>query len=83
MMDLGAIVTLNTDNMVLANITIEDEYDHAINECGFTYNDLVQCNINSIKYSFMPEEDKQAYIDELNKYFKEEKIVLGPFEHKN
>ena len=69
LMDNGVIITLNTDNMILANITINDEYDHAINECGFTYNDLIQCNINSIKYSFMPEKDKQSYIDELNKYF--------------
>lgn len=70
LLDAGALVTLNTDNMVLANITIETEYDHALNECGFEYNDLIKCNINSIKSSFMPEEDKQAYIDELNKYLK-------------
>lgn len=69
LLDAGAVVTLNTDNMVLANITINDEYDHALNECGFTYNDLITCNINSIKLSFMPEENKQAYIDELKKYY--------------
>ena len=56
--------------MVLANITIEDEYDHAINQCGFTYNDLITCNINSIKSSFMPEEDKQSYIDQLIKSYR-------------
>ena len=53
-----------------ANITIEDEYDHAINQCGFTYNDLITCNINSIKSSFMPEEDKQSYIDQLIKSYR-------------
>ena len=70
LLDAGALVTLNTDNMVLANITIEDEYDHAINQCGFTYNDLITCNINSIKSSFMPEEDKQSYIDQLIKSYR-------------
>ncbi|MDO4378709.1 MAG: adenosine deaminase [Erysipelotrichia bacterium] len=70
LLDAGAVITLNTDNMILADITINDEYDHALNECGFEYNDLIKCNINSIKHSFMPEKDKQAYIDELNKYLK-------------
>jgi len=70
LLDMGAKVTLNTDNMVLANITIEDEYDHALNECGFTYNDLITCNINSIESSFMAEEDKQQYIEKLKTFYK-------------
>ena len=68
LLDLGAKVTLNTDNMILANVTIEDEYDHAINEGGFTYKDIVQCNINSFESSFMSEEEKKPYIEELKKY---------------
>ncbi len=63
--DLGARVTLNTDNMVFSAITIDDEYDHAINELGFSYNDLIQMNIYAIEDSFMPEEDKAAYIEKL------------------
>ena len=69
LLDAGVKVTLNTDNMILGNVTIIDEYDRAINEAGFTYNDLITCNINSIKASFMPEKDKQAYIDELKKHY--------------
>lgn len=70
LLDMGVKVTLNTDNMVFSNVTIDDEYDHALNDCGFTYNDLIQCNINSIESSFMPKEEKAAYIEKLKAYFK-------------
>jgi len=70
LLDAGIKVTLNTDCYILNNSTLIDEYDKAINEAGFTYNDLITCNINSIEASFMPEKDKQTYIDELKKYYK-------------
>ncbi len=70
LLDAGAKVTLNTDNMILGNLTLIDEYDRALNQAGFTYNDLITCNINAIEASFMPEEDKQAYLDELKKHYK-------------
>lgn len=66
--DAGVKVTINTDNQSISNITLEDEYDHAIEDLGFTYNDLIQCNINSIEASFMPEEEKPAYIEKLKSY---------------
>ena len=68
--DAGVKVTFNTDNQSISNITLEDEYDHAINDLGFTYNDLILCNINSIECSFMPEEEKPAYIEKLRSYLK-------------
>lgn len=68
LLDMGARVTLNTDNMILSNTTLDKEYEIAMKETGFTYNDLIQCNINSIKASFMPEADKAAYIEKLESY---------------
>ena len=70
LLDMGAVVTLNTDNMILSDITIEDEYDHALNECGFTWNDLITCNINSFRSSFMKEEDKAPYIEKLKTFYR-------------
>ena len=70
LLDMGAVVTLNTDNMILSDITIEDEYDHALNECGFTWNDLITCNINSFKSSFMREEEKLPYIEKLMTFYR-------------
>ena len=59
-------VTINTDNMVMARVTVDDEYDHCINEMGFTYKELIKMNINSFKVSFAPEAYKEEMIEILN-----------------
>lgn len=69
LLDAGVLVTLNTDNQSISNINLDFEYDRAIEQVGFTYNDLIQMNINSINASFMPEEEKPLYIEKLEKYF--------------
>ena len=70
LLDQGAKVTINTDNMTLARVTLDDEYDHCLNEMGFDYNDLIQVNINSVEASFMPEEDKKAIIKKLKTFIR-------------
>jgi len=62
---LGVPITINTDNMTMARVNLEDEYDHCVNEMGFEYEDLILMNINSIKYSFLPEQDKKRIIAKL------------------
>ena len=64
---IGVPVTINTDNMTMSVTTLDDEYDHCLNEMGFEYEDLILMNINSAKYSFMPQEDKERIIKELEK----------------
>ena len=66
--DMGVRVTLNTDNMILSNTTLDKEYEIAMRELGFTYNDLIKMNIYSIEASFMPESEKGAYIEKLKSY---------------
>lgn len=61
LLDMGIPVTINTDNMIMARTTLDNEYEHCLNEMGFTYNDLIQMNINSFEVSFAP----QAYKDEM------------------
>ena len=68
LLDMGIPVTINTDNMILAGICLEDEYDHCIKEMGFTYADLIQMNINAVRASFMPEAEKQPLIDRLQQH---------------
>lgn len=70
LLDAGVLVTLNTDNQSISNINLDFEYDRAIEQVGFTYNDLIQMNINSIRASFMPEEEKPLYIEKLESYLK-------------
>ncbi|MBR2801158.1 MAG: adenosine deaminase [Erysipelotrichaceae bacterium] len=68
LLNMGIPVTINTDNMTLARVNVEDEYDHCLNEMGFEEEDLILMNINSVKASFMPEEDKKVLIAELMTY---------------
>ena len=58
MMEMGLQVTINTDNPFLAGITLDTEYDHCIQEMGFTYHDLIQMNLNSINAAFCEESIK-------------------------
>ena len=64
---IGGPVTINTDNMTMAGVTLDDEYDHCINEMGFEYEDLILMNMNSIKYSFLKEDEKKEILDQLQK----------------
>ncbi len=65
LIDMGVSCTINTDNMILSDIDLESEYDHCLFEMGFTKQDLIRCNINSVRASFMPEEDKIELIERL------------------
>ena len=70
LLQMGIPVTINTDNMVMARVSLDDEYDHCLNEMGFTWNDLIQMNINSVNASFAKQEIKDKLIAELKTYFK-------------
>ena len=56
---MGVPVTINTDNMNLSRVTLDDEYDHCLNEMGFEEADLVRMNINSLEASFLSQEEKE------------------------
>lgn len=60
--DLGIPVTISTDNRVMARTTLDQEYDHCINEMGFSLNDVIQMNINAMKYSFAEPKYKEEVI---------------------
>lgn len=70
LLDMGIPVTINTDNMVMAKTTINKEYGHCLNEMGFTYNDLIQMNINSFESSFADKEYKNKMIEKLKTFIK-------------
>lgn len=70
--DMGIPVTINTDNMTLAGTTLDDEYDHCINQMGFSKKDIIQMNINSINASFADEQTKEEILSQLNKALEKE-----------
>lgn len=57
--DMGMRVTINTDNMILSDIDLEQEYAHCIREMGFTPKDLIRMNLYSVDASFQPEAEKE------------------------
>ena len=68
LLDMGIPVTINTDNMALAGVCLEDEYDHCVREMGFTEQDLVEMNRNSIRAAFLPEEKKAKLLAALEPF---------------
>ena len=65
LMDMGVSCTINTDNMILSDIDLDKEYDRCIGQMGLTVQDIIRCNINSVRASFMAPEKKLKLIEEL------------------
>ena len=70
MMEMGLKVSINTDNQFLAGVTLDSEYDHCINEMGFTEEDLIRMNLNAINASFCDESVKAPIRSELEALLK-------------
>lgn len=66
--EMGAAVTMNTDNMVLSNVTLDSEYAIAQKVYGFTKLDLITLNENSIRASFLSEAEKVDYLNKMKSY---------------
>jgi adenosine deaminase len=57
-------VTLNTDDRLMSNITLTDEYHTAAEMFGLTLDDLEKLTINAMKSAFMPYKRRIACIYE-------------------
>lgn len=55
----GLMVTVNSDDPVMFNTTISQEYLVLVKKLDFTINDLKRLSMNGIKASFMSDKDKQ------------------------
>lgn len=60
--DIGILITINTDNNTVSNITLSQEYQKLRDTFGFNDFDFKKFNLNAVKASFMTEEEKQEYI---------------------
>ena len=67
LMEMGLGVCINTDNTTLAGVTLADEYEHCVQEMGFTYEDLLTMNRCAIRASFAPIEVKERILTGLKK----------------
>jgi len=62
-LDYGLRVTLNTDNRLISNTTLTDEYMLAIKELGLDYPDIKNIIINGFKSAFIPYRERVVLIN--------------------
>ena len=62
-LDYGLRVTLNTDNRLVSNTTLTDEYMLAINGLGLDYADVKSIIINGFKSAFIPYRERVVLLN--------------------
>ena len=62
---VGVKVSVNTDNRVVSNISLTEEYSNLINFLNFTIDDLYQMNLDAIDYAFLSKREKRELKDKL------------------
>jgi adenosine deaminase/aminodeoxyfutalosine deaminase len=61
--DVGVMVTLNTDDPAMFETSVEQEYELAQREFGFSEEQLREIARNSFEASFLPAEKKLAFLE--------------------
>ena len=74
LLDAGCVVTLNSDDPVLFQTTLTDEYLRAVVDAGFTPSDIRQVILNAVRASYMAEDEKAATL----RQFEDEIERVGP-----
>ncbi|MEW5918208.1 MAG: adenosine deaminase [Gemmatimonadota bacterium] len=60
--DLGVAVVLNTDNRLMSDVTLVDEYRHAAHDLEFTAAELCRIALNGFEHAFVEPNEKAALI---------------------
>jgi len=58
LMDAGVRVTLNTDDLTVSDVTLSQEYEHAVTRLGVTVPELWDMDLAAIEYAFCDEGTK-------------------------
>lgn len=64
----GVAVTVNTDNMVISNTSLDEEYQLIQEAFGFTREEIIQMNITAAKNAFLPQEERDQLVARLKTY---------------
>jgi adenosine deaminase len=62
MVEAGVLVTINTDDPGISNITLPYEYEVAAPKAGFTTEQIHQVQKNALELAFLSEQEKRALI---------------------
>jgi len=65
LLEMGIPVTINTDNMTLAGVSLADEYGRCVREMGFSREEVLLVGENAARAAFLPEEDKSALLKKI------------------
>jgi adenosine deaminase len=60
--DLGLSVVLNTDNRLMSDTTLTDEYHHAATDAGLTPDEFCAIALNGFESAFLPWAERQALV---------------------
>ena len=69
MKDQGLLVTINSDDPSISDITLSDEYKLAAEEMGLSQLDFCDCVLAAANASFLPDAEKQSLVSELSDEF--------------
>lgn len=67
--DKGVSLCINTDNMTVSNITLEEEYANLYDTFKFTLDDFKKMNLCAIDRAFLSEKEKEALKKIINDYY--------------
>ncbi|HEX3053280.1 MAG TPA: adenosine deaminase [Aggregatilineaceae bacterium] len=63
LLEAGVCVTINTDDPALFNTTLNQEYLHAVQNCGLTLDQLQTVALNAVRSTYLPENEKLAMLN--------------------
>jgi adenosine deaminase len=63
----GLNVVLNTDNRLMSGVTLTDEYVHAANDIGFTFDELSRVALNGFESAFLHYEEREKLIADVER----------------
>jgi aminodeoxyfutalosine deaminase len=62
LVEAGCRVTINTDDPALFGTNLNDEYRHAVEDCGLTLDQLETAALNAVRACHAPTEQKDAWL---------------------
>ena len=74
--DLGLRITINTDNRLISNTTLTDEYMIAIKHYKFKADELKYLILNGFKSAFLPLKEKVDLIHKVTKELEEKGLII-------
>jgi adenosine deaminase len=64
--DRGLNVSLNTDNRLMSDTTLSEEYLHAARHLDFTFDELCTLSLNGFESSFLPWEERMQLLAQVS-----------------